>query len=394
MKRLHLIVLVYGLCLWSQPSPAQQRLRLEHADLMKGRQEGDETVRELIGAVAFRQDNARIRCDQALQYVDRAQAALSGRVEMTEPPKQLNADYVYYYEKLRNYQAWGRVIARDSSRVLHADTLNYIENNDHLAATGQVRLVEKNKRVTLAGRRADYWRSDGRALVVGRPVLTERDSTDRVVMTVTADSMFMLEDGGRYRMVGQVHIRRDTLDAYCGRLDYIRKGEMLLLQDKPSAVRGLDYMRGQQIELALSGNRVTGITLKKQSVVISRVDTLQAAEELYDLLTGDVIQVTLQNDSVREVSVKGQATSYYHVYENKVQKGLNKALGDEIHIHFADNQIERITVNSNPGNSTGVFFPPDKSQAVQTELNERLQEARQAASKGTKQRRDSKQGHQ
>jgi hypothetical protein len=236
----------------------------------------------------------------------------------------------------------------------------------------------------------DYWRNQGRALVVGRPVLTERDSTDRVVMTVTADSMFMLEDGGRYRMIGQVHIRRDTLDAYCGRLEYIRKGELLRLQDKPSAVRGLDYMRGQEMDLSLSKNRITAIILKKQSVVISRVDTLQATEELYDLLTGDVIRVTLQNDSVRQVSVKGQATSYYHVYENKVQKGLNKALGDEILIYFADNKVDRITVTSNPGSSNGVFFPPEKSQAIQAELNERLQEARQAASKGSKKRRDNK----
>jgi lipopolysaccharide export system protein LptA len=391
MKRMVRALLVVLAFLCPLLLAAQERLRLEHADLMKGWQEGAETVRELIGSVIFSQDRARIRCDHALQYVDREKVELVGRVEMLEPPKQLNADYVLYFEKWRNYQAFGHVIARDSSRALHADTLSYIEKEDHLTTSGHVLMAENAKKVTLEGRQAEYWRSQGRALVVGRPVLTERDSTDRVVMTVTADSMFMLEDGGRYHMIGQVHIRRDTLDAYCGRLEYIAKGELLRLQEKPSAVRGLDYMRGQEIELALSKNRITAITLKKQSVVISRVDTLQAAEELYDLLTGDVIRVALQNDTVRQVSVKGQATSYYHVFENKEQKGLNKALGDEILIYFANNKVDRITVTSNPGSSNGVFFPPEKGQAIQAELNERLQEARQAASKGTRKRRDNKQ---
>jgi hypothetical protein len=145
---------------------------------------------------------------------------------------------------------------------------------------------------------------------------------------------------------------------------------------QPYALRGADYLRGQEIELQLVKNQLSGVVLKKQSVVISRVDTTQARAERYDLLTGEQIDLTLTDQQISDVSVKGQATSYYHAYEDSLYKGINKTLGDEIRIFFNKGKMDRILVKSNPSVSNGVFYPPEKSKVLESELNERLQQAR------------------
>ncbi len=355
----------------------QDRLRLVYAGVMNGRTENNETVRELSGEVFFRQDSAEIRCDRALQYVERSQVRLTGRVSLVDPPKRLDAADVLYFEKTKDYEAYGRPQLADSSRTLLADTLIYRQLPEHAFARGQVVLTEKKRFVQLQGARIDYWRIRGYALAVGAPVLTERDSSGSVLMTVTADTMEMFDDGSHYQLSGHVHIRRDSIDAWCGRLTYRRDAERMHLAIQPSIQRARDVMRSRDIELVLTKNKVSAIELIKQSLVISRVDTLQSAAELYDLMTGDRMRVLLQDQQVREVTITGQATSYYHVFENKQAKGMNKALGDEIQLFFEKGEMYRVKIKSDPGASSGIFYPPEKSVRLQAELNEQLQQARE-----------------
>lgn len=368
----------------------EERLRLIHAGSLTGWSEKEETVRELVGDVFFRQDSTEIHCDRALQYVERAQVRLSGHVLILDPPKRLRAGEVWYHERTRDYQAIDTPSLQDTSRTLHADTLIYREKADQASAIGRVLITEKNHRVRLQGQRAEYWRLRGYALVIGQPFFTELDSTGVVVMTVSADSMEMFEDGRRYQLSGRVHVRRDSIDAYCGRLTYRRQAEKLYLTVHPRAERGADVMRGQEMEISLRKNEITGITLVKQSVVISRVDTSQCKSERYDLLTGDRIEVTLQQRQVAAVIVKGQATSYYHLFEDRVAKGVNKVIGDEMHLFFQNGAMDRIIISSAPGSSSGVFYPPEKATALTAELEERLAQARSTITEDLKKRRDGK----
>lgn len=369
---------------------AQDRLRLLHADVMNGRMEGNETLRELSGQVFFRQDSAEIRCDHAVQYVERSQVHLRGQVVILDPPKRLDAGEVWYFEKSGDYEAFGRPRLADSSRTLDADTLVYRQLPEHAFARGRVMLAEKKQSVWLQGERVDYWRQQGNALVMGAPVLTERDSAGVLLMTVTADTMEMFSDGARYQLSGHVHIRRDSIDAWCGRLTYRRDAERMHLAMQPSIHRQRDVMAAREIELVLTHNKVTMIELIKQSLVVSRVDTLQSAAELYDLMSGDRMQVQLDDQKVKQVTITGQATSYYHVYENKQAKGMNKALGDEIQLFFQNGEMFRIKIISDPGTSSGTFFPPDNAGSLQAELDERLQQARNPRSLDKKKQRDGK----
>jgi len=374
VKRISICSLLGALWLAATLGYGQERLRLINATLLSGWTENGENVRALSGDVFFRQDSAEIHCDRALQYVERAQVELTGKVLLLDPPRRLTAGRVWYDEATRDYRAYLEPQLQDTSRTLTADTLHYCERWDQATAVGRVAIEEKHHRVRLQGERAEYRRAKGYARVLGRPVLTEMDSLGALLMTVTADTMEMFDDGQRYQLAGQVHIRRDSIDAYCGRLTYVRAAQKLQLTDHPWAERAQDVMRGQEMEILLQKERVVGLHLLKQTAVLSRVDSTQSRSEEYDLLTGERMEIAFQNDEISQVAVRGQATSYYHVYEDTVAKGMNKALGDEIHLYFKEGALERVKVISSPGSSSGIFYPPKQAAALRSELEERLKQ--------------------
>ncbi|NLP10977.1 hypothetical protein GX408_11345 [bacterium] len=376
MKRICICSLLGLLWLAAAPGCGQERLRLVNAALLSGWMENGENVRSLSGDVFFRQDSAEIHCDRALQYVERAQVELTGKVLLLDPPRRLTAGRVWYDEVTRDYRAYLEPQLQDTSRTLIADTLHYCERLDQATATGRIAIEEKHHRVRLQGKRAEYRRAEGYARVLGQPVLTEMDSLGAVLMTVTADTMELFEDGRRYQLAGQVHIHRDSIDAYCGRLIYVRASQKLQLIDHPWATRGQDLMRGQEMEILLEKERVVGLHLQMQTAVLSRVDSTQSRSEQYDLLTGERMEIAFRDDKISRVVVRGQATSYYHVYEDTTAKGMNKALGDEIHLYFKDGALERVRVISSPGNSSGVFYPPKQAAALRSELEEKLGQVR------------------
>jgi len=376
VSRIRVCSLLGALWLVAAPGTAQERLRLINAKLLSGWMENGENVRALSGDVFFRQDSAEIHCDRALQYVERAQVELTGKVLLLDPPRRLTAGRVWYDEATRDYRAYLEPQLQDTSRTLTADTLHYCERLDQATAAGRVAIEEKHHRVRLQGGRADYRRAIGYARVLGRPVLTEMDSLGVVLMTVTADTMEMFDDGRRYQLAGRVHIRRDSIDAYCGRLTYLRASQKLQLIEQPWAERGRDVMRGQEMEILLHKERVVGLHLLKQTAVLSRVDSTQSRSEQFDLLTGERMEIAFQDDEISHVVVRGQATSYYHVYEDTTAKGMNKALGDEIRLYFTDGVLERVKVISSPGSSSGVFYPPKQADALRSELEEKLKQAR------------------
>ncbi|HID24668.1 MAG TPA: hypothetical protein EYP14_20035 [Planctomycetaceae bacterium] len=102
------------------------------------------------------------------------------------------------------------------------------------------------------------------------------------------------------------------------------------------------------------------------------MDTLKDGELRYDLLTGEDITVSVKDEQVDTVIVRGRATSYYHLFEDGVEKGLNKVLGDEIRMLFSDGELKKVIVTSDPSTSTGTFYPPKSKAMIEKELNELL----------------------
>lgn len=342
---------------------------LIHAYSFEGKTINGQQVRELIGNVEFRQGDARMLCDRAMQFLDEQRTLFEGHVHFSDSSKQLFADKVLYYETSRLTLAERNVKLIDSTKTLSSDELQYFDMEDKALAKGHVILVDYNERITLRGGQAEYLRLKGYAKVTDKPVMVKSDSTESRDLIIDGESMEMFDDGKRIIATGNVHVTRGEVVAECGELEFLPKQNRAILSKAPKARRENDHLTGKNIDLILNGTEITGIQIAGDGLVISQVDTLIATKIPFDLLTGEDIQVSIAEEQIDSVIVKGRATSYYHVIEDEKEKGLNKVLGDEIRMFFRGSHIKRVDVKSSPSTSVGTFFPPSSKAGVENELS-------------------------
>ncbi|MBN2356497.1 hypothetical protein JXO59_10310 [candidate division KSB1 bacterium] len=345
------------------------RLQLVHADSALGWMEDGRLVRELIGNVVFRQDSSYMYCDRALQFVDDQYVRFQGHVLIQTPPRELRADEIFYFEISKVQLARGRARLSDRDRILTADSLRYFETEERALAQGRVALIDTTEQVRLNGSRMEYLRLEGYARAVGRPVFTHHDSSRTDSLMIISDYMEMLDDGAVIEAVDRVEITQGHIRATCGLLQYMKDEERIELSLNPVAVRDADRMRGVRIGLILDERRIDAIQVEGEGAVVTRVDTTLSPDPLFDFLSGEEIFIRLRQQQVDSVFVRGRAISYYHLFEQKQNKGINKVLGDEIHMKLNDGKMQQVDVVSAPAASSGIFYPQEKQRALAQELN-------------------------
>ena len=97
-----------------------------------------------------------------------------------------------------------------------------------------------------------------------------------------------------------------------------------------------------------------------------------------DVLQGKTIQIEAVRDTIKQVVVDGQASSVYHLFdEEDKEQGTNTTTGDKIVLDFERDRLEKVIVESNPGQCTGLFEPvespiSDKKETVPVDSLGRL----------------------
>lgn len=355
---------------WSQSgdSTATQRLVLVHADLLQGQNIGGQQIRQLIGNVMFRQGDATLTCERAVQYLDEGKTLLSGGVAFIDTARSLFGDQVTYEEKARITYVEGNAKLVDSSRTLLSNRLQYHEAEEKAAADGDVVILDEHERSKIEGRHAEYDRKAGYAKVTGKPTMSRADSTGESELVIRGVIFEMFQDGETFVVSDSVHVQQGEIEAWCDTLIYLKKTNVIKLANAPRVRQNRQYLTGKSVSLLLKDNDVAGIEIIGNAIATSSVDSTVAVFTPYDLLTGERMMVYVADDKIDSVRITGRATSYYHVIEEHVEKGLNKALGDTLFIAFADEEIDRVRVTSSPGASLGEFHPPARQSVLDAEL--------------------------
>jgi len=97
--------------------------------------------------------------------------------------------------------------------------------------------------------------------------------------------------------------------------------------------------------------------VKDRALVMSRVDTL-GTDNRYNKLSGEQITMFFKDQELNKVIVENKATSFYYVFEEGEEKGMNKIIGDKIIVQIKNRKIVDIWIKSNPQLSEGIFYPP------------------------------------
>lgn len=357
-----------GIFLQENEDKPKERMRLIHADELRGEMFGKQFVRRLIGHVKFKQGSALVTCREAQEFVDDGKVIFNGNVSFIDQSKALYGDRIVYYRSQKLFVARGNVKLVDSTKILTADDLQYFEQDEKAIADHHVVLADTSERMTLTGKHIEYFRNKAYAKVIGQPVFSRLDSLAERKLVITGDEMEMFDDGERVKVMDNVEVKRGEVTANCGALEFFRPEDRIALSVEPTAYRLHDVLFGDKIDLILINNEVREIHVLGQAIVSSKVDTFVQTTTPYDLLTGEKILVSLKDEQIDTVNVMGRATSFYHVIEDSVEQGINKVLGDDLQMMFLNGELETVKVESSPSTSVGNFYPPNSYNQVENEL--------------------------
>ncbi len=333
--------------------------------MINGRQ-----VRRLVGNVRFRQGDAFMSCDSAVQYTDVGVANLHGNVYITTGIRELFAEKVTYNERTRVEEASGNVMLFDSTRILSSELLTYYENEEKAIARGAVSLEDTANYTILRCGYLEYQRQGGYAAAWSNPVLVKMDSTGADTLHIYGEKMEVFDSGERAIVTGDVRIRRKTLDARCGAAEYLEDSDRIILTAEPSATRKFDTIFGERFELLLHEAAIETILVTGDALITSPMDTLQPGRRI-NKLSGQKVTMILEDEELNKILIEERAASSYYLVEEGDFRGVNNITGDFITIFIADNELVRVRIHSTPGKTNGTYYPPRLEGSAEKEAAEK-----------------------
>jgi len=338
-----------------------ERLELIHADEFNQKVINGKVIRKLKGDVYFRQGNAHLFCYGATWFIDEERVLLETDVKIDDGEKVLTADFVTYYGKLQQEEAHGNVKIVDSVRTLEADQVVFFEIEDKAVADRNVKIVDTENQFILTGGHSEYFRSNDSVIVTINPVLVQTDSVGAEDLRITGNVMTLTQNGERAWVTDNVIITKDSTEARCGEAEYLRQSNKVILLDNPRVWQKDQHLQGDTIEIYSNNQQIEQVHVLGNAVVISDVDSLVLAGH-QDRLSGQKMTIYINQNEIEKIIIEDQATSWYHIIEDDQYKGLNKVMGDKLSLFLSEGEIKRIVIESEPGVSSGVFYPPGKEQ--------------------------------
>jgi len=336
--------------------PQEGRLRLVHADSLKGVEVNGVSVIEVSGHVVFEQDSMRMTCWRARQIAQQSRIEFYGDVNVHEGEKWLRSDSLIYYENRKVQEALGNVALGDRTNQLTAKKVTYFQNQDLAVAERDVVMTNSERRLVLTCGRADYNIEDEYAKATISPVVIEMDSAQNEQMRITGEVIEMYEGGNRTKAHGKVNITRQNTNAKCEEAEYFRADGRLELRVDPVAWQAGDELKGDEIEMFFEEQKITRAHVKGKAQMTSPVDSLANGEQ-FNTLSGGQMALFFGEEQIEKIVVDETATSVYHVVENGEDQGMNRVQGDRITLLVRNKELQQVMIESDPGVATGRFMP-------------------------------------
>jgi len=388
--KLLLILLLFFIA--GAESSAQQTklIELNHADLMRGLVIDGEQAREFTGKVHFTQitdegDRVYLWCDRGLQYLSANRMELFGHVKIVRDTTTITSDqgkyfgnekraevssnvrlvrggsvltslFGQYYVDERRSHFSGNVRLVDTSSIITCDDLTYSDSAKKSIATGNVQAVNRANSATIYGDSLVHFETSRYSVVPANPRLIQIDtSSSGVIDTLVVVSKVMesyQDSSERFVAIDSVRMARGELSSRNGRTTFFVKKDLIILQHHPIVWQALNQITGDSIDVVLQNKKLRMVHVLGHAVTISRSDSLY--RNRYDQLTGREMTMLFARDQLDSVFVNNNATSLYYLYDKDKPDGANKSSGDRIYINFLEGKIDRIKI---VGGVLGQYFP-------------------------------------
>jgi lipopolysaccharide export system protein LptA len=377
-------------------------IELRSANRLEGKIINNEEVRELIGNVHFVQITTggklvKVWCDRALRFMTQNRIELFGNVKVIRDSVTIRSKEGVYYGDLRlmegrngvrlergktlltakngEYYAdenrthfINNVVLIDTSSIITCDDLHYFEVDARSIATGNVHVFEYTNAVNIYGDSLVYIEQQRLTYVFKKPRMVKVDTTATGLidtMVVVSGMMQSYRDTiERFVAIDNVQMVKSDLSARCGTATYFVKNDLIILQTHPIIWSSENQITGDSMQVRMENQKIRSLWVKNRAMAISRTDT--GRPDRYNQLTGRELTMYFYANKLEQVEVQRNATSLYYLYDLNEPNGVNKSSGDSIFIDFINGEVDRIKII---GGVQGQYFPEKMIAKRESEYN-------------------------
>ncbi|MFQ6091162.1 MAG: LPS assembly protein LptD [bacterium] len=377
----------------------EEPIYVRHADRFESATVNGRQVTTFIGHVEIEHKETRITCERATYFEHEGRVLLEGDVEIVQSMRTIRADRVEYFERTREVIARGdpvqilgsekgvtavgghvgynldsesghlttapSLVKRSEDNQIEAtltgDMIELYSQESRAVARGDsVQLSDLRNNLELLGKNVSYHYDREYAVATGRPTIVRRDEEEKLLMTLVSDTVEVFSRDDRLVAAGDVRIEREKFVAESGRAFICNNGERVILKGNPVLRQSTNRLTGDEIELTLEDSKVTRVqtTGRARAISTSRKDTTGERVELSEL-TGGEITLYLRDEEAENLVVAGNASSLYHLREGRGEGARNEASGDTITLFFLQGEIDRTLV---VGGARGTYYAPPSGE--------------------------------
>lgn len=281
---------------------------------------------------------------QEASYDRRARlATLRGNVRIEEGTARITGREALFYRAENRSVITGNPRLEDSTRTLTADRIEHDRAANVVTAIGKVDAIDRAESTRVTAGRMRYDRSVDYAWATIDPVLERQERGGRATI-VRADTLEFDNPRRAAVAIGNVRVEREKLRATGRRAEFYRSEDRALLLGNPRAWDEQGTARGDSIEIRFAQNRVQALRMWPNAVVEyeARADSARGERNLAsgDTITVHFAE----EEAREAVIVGHAESRYWPSAADSAQGGRNVSTGDTIRVFFEGGEPVRAIV--------------------------------------------------
>ena len=327
--------ILYFIFLFASVYAQDNRLRLIRADVLENVTINGESIQYLKGNVEFKKGEMTMNCNWARFNKKTEKGFLFENVSMVKDDQNLTCDSLFVDSPKNIMIAYSNTHVWDTTYSLIADTLYYFSELDSGSANGNATLVQDKQ----------------------------------IIKSNTIEYVELPEsDGVSYAARGDVIITEEERIATCGEAIYDRENGKTVMKINPKIIDNEQTIAGSEIYLSYNDDVLDRVFIPSDAHVTNPINGFREWIEVIDGdsvsysdsvnfsddMTGSALRGFFIDGKLDSMRLEGMATTLYHIFEDSIYQGKNKASGDTIQMKFKDNDLETIFIS---GGSEGIYTP-------------------------------------
>jgi lipopolysaccharide export system protein LptA len=227
-----------------------------------------------------------------------------------------------------------------AQQKLRGDSLTYDRNARIGRAFRNVVLTDTTQKSILYGDYVEYKQLKSEALVTKKAIYARLVEDD--TLFIAADTLYHLDLDSVNNFLNAYHnvkIYKKDLQGVCDSASLNTIDSLLQLFKSPVLWSNYSQATAKIIRVDVGKNRVNGFHLDGKAFLIQQADTV--TKDKFNQLSGRVIDGIISNDTIRKVTVKGNADVIYYPKNKDKPIAQNKTTSSEISLWFRNQDVER-----------------------------------------------------